>query len=153
MRWIDTVRDNPLVTVLTVEDFARRAFGQVYVATPYTKRAAPDGVFSWQGADQAAWDAANSLADLASLGVTGVSPIVQAHAVVRALVGPLGDESAAALALNADFWVRWCAPVLMASRVVWVPDIVGRFASDGVAGEVAQAIADNKPVFVEGAHV
>ena len=124
--------------------------GLVYLATPYTKRAAPGGVFDWGAADDAYRDALGALAAMERLGITAVSPIVQAHLIVRRHASAMGPQGAARLALDADHWMRWCAPMLAACRAVYVPAIAGWDQSAGIAFEVAEALDRNKPVIFEG---
>lgn len=132
-------------------EVSRRAFGVVYLATPYTKRAAPLGAFDWTEADRAARDAAGVLALLAAGGVTCVSPIVQAHAACRWLRDAEGELVAQGVALDGWFWARWCRPLLAASRFVYVPELAGWDQSDGIAHELRRAHIDAKPVLIEAA--
>ena len=128
---------------------ARRLSGLVYVATPYTKLAAPRGVFDWPRADAAAHKAAGAVAMLAMRGVSAVSPIVIAHAACDWWHSQVNAGFAERAALDAMFWTRWCAPLLDAARMVYVPAIEGWHESDGVAREVAHALSGCKPVIFE----
>ncbi|MCU0909815.1 MAG: DUF1937 family protein [Rhodobacteraceae bacterium] len=126
---------------------ARRVGGQVYLATPYTRRVvdvagAYDPDLNLSLMFEAAWEARR----LAQLGVTAISPIVQAAGMValhrpRHGARPLDP-------LDAEFWTRWCAPVLAASEAVVVPDLPGWADSAGVLHEVKTALGRNKPVYL-----
>jgi hypothetical protein len=122
----------------------------VYLATPYSKRARDAaGAFDWAAADEAAREANAYCAAFERLGLTAISPIVNAHAIVRRHGVEMGPQAAAALALDAVHWTRWCAPLLAACGAVYVPALRGFDVSDGIAHEVAEALAANKPVVYE----
>lgn len=126
-----------------------QARGLIYLATPYTLRAAPDGVMSWPAGAEAAQDAAFAVARLALAGVTAASPIVLAHAACVMLRDGEGEIAAGRLALDAVFWTTWCAPLLAACAAVHVPAIPGWQRSAGVAHEVRVALDRGIPVTLE----
>lgn len=125
---------------------ARSTSGLVYLATPYSKIAV-DRAGRWSLVESmcASERAAKAAARLTALGITAVSPIVQAAAMCHA--------SHALDPLDAVFWTRWCAPLLDACQAVVIPDIAGWDRSEGVWIEAREAVAQNKPVFVYGAAV
>lgn len=129
----------------TAEQVAHRVRGRlVYLATPYSKEVTDPqtGRFElWRG-DAMALEAARWSAIFASSGVTAISPIVAAHAVVCADAGGSIDP------LDARFWTQWCAPLLSKSEVVVVPPITGRARSAGVFHEAAYALRRNVRVMV-----
>lgn len=144
--------DHPLVSWgQSVDDVVRRTAAQVYLATPYTRRVAPGGAFQLRRSRAVADEAAALALFLARRGVSAVSPIVQAHAMVAVLHGRVYDRALAEFALDAAFWTRWCRPLLEASRAVYVPELAGWDESDGIAHEIAAALAAGKPVLI-GAH-
>ena len=146
-----TLRDHPAVRFgVTVEVMAMVARGQVYLATPYTRYVAPAGVYEPDRAEYITTLAVNWQRWLAMIGVTAVSPIVQAQAVVRDVRSWKGGAAAASLALDAAFWTRWCSPMLDASSAIYVPDIPGWRDSDGIRHEVDDFIARPRPVYVAG---
>lgn len=125
----------------TPEMVARKAAGLIYVATPYTKLAVDDaGRWSQVESLVAAERAARASCRLAALGLTAISPIVQAAAMCHA--------SAALDPLDVVFWPRWCAPLLSRSSAVVIPDLPGWDQSDGIWHEAREAVGMNKPVFV-----
>jgi hypothetical protein len=134
-----------------------RGVQPVYLATPYSRRAAPDGVFDLALADAAAADAARVLRIMTQAEISAIAPIAQAHLVIRDLWadadGAEGRARVGAYALDAGVWARWCRPLLHACRGVHVPAIVGWCESDGIRFEVADALARNVPVFVQGGPV
>lgn len=131
-------------------DMAKLAHGQVYLATPYTRRAAPRGTFNMDAAEDAAREAAMVVRCLALDGVSAVSPIALAQAVIRDTREWRGAHAAARLALDAEFWTRWCAPILQASTSVYVAAIPGWKESDGIRHEVREFLDRQRPVYVGG---
>lgn len=147
--WFELLRaGNPLVRFgASPERVASVAWGQVYLATPYTREVVgPRGWDRGLSLRMQAY-AARAQLRLALVGVTAVSPIVQAAEMVQAAeteVGPgEGPDS-----LDPVFWTRWCAPMLAASSAVAVPEIPGWERSQGVWHEVHVALGRNLPVFV-----
>ncbi|MCW1934553.1 DUF1937 family protein [Pararhodobacter zhoushanensis] len=130
-------------------DVAHRASGLVYLATPYTKRAAPGGVFDWAAAESAARDAAECANVLSLLARTAVSPVVMAHQMIAAGRGKPWQRIVEAHALDADFWSDWCGPMLWACRFVYVPNLPGWRECDGVARAIAQAHDAGKVILIE----
>lgn len=124
--------------------------GQVYLATPYSKVAAPRGVFDLIAARRVAESALLRMRQLAERGVCAVSPIVLSHAMVEDKKAYRGTEAAGQWALDAQFWTRWCAPLLAASSAVYVPDIPGWRDSAGIRHEVTVALSRAVPVYIAG---
>lgn len=125
----------------------------VYLATPYSLRAAPGGVFDPGLAHEAFADAVRFLRILTLADVPAVAPIVQSHAVICHLLAYAeGDEGLAqvgAFALDGAFWEALNAPLLLACRALYVPDIAGWRESAGIRAEVAAMLARNRPVLVQ----
>lgn len=117
-----------------MEDLARwLPPGQAYLASPYSLEAVDaEGNFerwrSWRAASQAS----RVQHALMAHGITAVSPIVQADAMVFA--GPEVDP------LDDGLWHRWCRPMMNASRAVIVSDQPGWHRSRGVWAEAIWAI-------------
>lgn len=128
-------------------DVHRIVWGQVYLATPYSKLVRVSGRFVAERSRGLADAAAELQMDLAVRGVTAVSPIAQAHHMLMLGACP---EHRGKVALDADFWTRWCEPMLDASAWVYVPDLPGWRESDGIWREVAHALRRNKPVLIGG---
>lgn len=130
----------------THEDAAQLVQGQqVYLATPYTRPVQQMIAGGWALRDAElviAREAAAEVAELARLGVSAVSPIVLAVALRHAR-GPM----AAPEPFDADFWTRWCAPILQASGAVVVPDLPGRRESEGIWHEITVSLSRNVRVF------
>ena len=121
----------------------------VYLASPVTARAvteAAQGDAGWYILERLALECALDMDALALAGVSAVSPVAQALAMISArgrgdvLTGPLG-------LLDRDGWMRWGAPLLRASVAVVVADRHGWAGSRGIAAEVEYAIAANMMVF------
>lgn len=115
-----------------------------YLATPYSKAAVLE-CGKWDpGASAACSVCAAEWSRLLALdGITAVSPIIQAVEMVHVdYFEPHLDP------LDAQFWEGWCRPLLAASGVVIVPPIPGWKDSDGIWGEVCQALRLNRPVFL-----
>ncbi|MDI3335885.1 DUF1937 family protein [Defluviimonas aestuarii] len=125
----------------TDESVAALASGLVYLATPYSKVTLDDrGNWSFHASADAMERASRVSARLAKLGITAVSPIVMA--------ADMCHTDATLDPLDADFWTRWCAPILAASRSVVVPSIPGWDQSVGIWHEVREAIGRNRTVHV-----
>ena len=135
---------------LTLADVAGRAgSGISYLATPYSRIAVDhDGTWnsalSEQASDMACWVAAG----LARRGVTAISPVVNAHAM---LLATFVARDRFPDPLDHAFWMRWCRPLLFASDRVLVPPIAGWRASVGVWHEVGLALRNGIPVWLIGA--
>lgn len=117
----------------------------VYLATPYSKRVLnAQGVWDAHLSMLCALEAAEESAGLMRRGVTALSPIVQAHLMVRAVIdGPFPLDP-----MDQAAWGDWCHPMLACCGAVFVPDFDGWAASVGVCGEVSAALARCKQVFV-----
>ena len=116
----------------------------VYLATPYTQhvRDPETGRYvRWKG-EAMAQEAARWSAIFAASGITAISPIVAAQAIVET------DASGGIDPLDPDFWTDWCWPLLAQSQAVVVPPIVGWERSVGVFGEAAHALRAMKRVMV-----
>lgn len=141
--WLATRhRDVPGVTFAATPDRVAAAEpGLVYLATPYSRIARDDhGNWSRYGSVEAMERAGRHAARLCKAGVTAISPIV--------LSADICHTDATLDPLDADFWHRWCAPLLAACHSVVVPDIPGWDASLGIWHEVRRAHAVWKPVHV-----
>lgn len=144
-----SLTDSSLVAFgVPVEEVHRIVWGQVYLATPYSKRVLDGGQFSIDLSSAVAFEAAVRQMYLARNGVTAVSPIVQAHLMLAAGIGV--PELLHEWALDAPFWTRWCEPMLDASAWLYVPDLPGWRESDGIRHEVAHALRRLKPVLIGG---
>jgi hypothetical protein len=118
----------------------------VYLASPYSKRVISDETGDWDPhlSMLCALEAAEFAAVLMRFGVTALSPIAQAHLMVRAVIdGPMRVDPLA----QAE-WGDWCRPILAACGAVLVLDLPGWAESVGVLGEVSGALAQNKQVFI-----
>lgn len=116
---------------------------QMYLATPYTRVVQDEnGAWCAERSGLAGLEAARWLARLAVLGVSAVSPILQAVEMVGSGVEPDLDP------LDEDFWTRWCAPLLQASGGVIVPPLPGWDRSRGVWHEARAALSANQPVYL-----
>lgn len=130
--------------------------GMAYVATPYSRESCDgDGLWDFQKSLACARLAALELDALRMAGVSGVSPIVQAHAMVEFTGGyqAVGHGGGVVFVpridpLDAAMWQRWCMPILAAASCVVVPDLPGWDRSLGVKFEVMAAIDQGKPVFL-----
>ena len=131
-----------------LDDCIRRLCGQVYLATPYSREVV-DEHGEWDAFLSGRMDmlAGQWVGNLATAGITSVSPIVLACSAICMDVKRQIDP------LDTAFWTSWCAPLLAASASVVVPPIEGRWRSSGVLHEVEWAIAHNMPVYLleEGA--
>lgn len=117
----------------------------VYLASPYSRRVLDAGG-QWDShlSMICALEAAEEAAGLMQMGVTALSPIAQAHLMVRAVTfGPQAIDP-----LDPAAWFDWCRPMLAACGAVYVPDLPGWAASVGVCGEVADALVQCKQVFI-----
>lgn len=142
-RFFDHFADRPVDAVRAVDACRGRL---VYLATPYSKRAVDAaGAYCPAGAREAARGAVAWSARLAEDGITAISPIVLSQAMADTFPSAIDP-------LDADFWNRWCAPLLMRCQAVIVPPMAGWRESAGVRHEVATAAGLGLPVYViEGA--
>lgn len=123
-------------------EVARFRGGLHYLATPYSKLAIDErGAWCPVRSIEAAMSAEGWAAQLALEGVTAISPISQAAAMVQ-IVGPDVLDP-----LDDVFWARWCAPLLAACASVIVPPIAGWRDSDGIRREMAAARDTNTPIY------
>jgi len=144
-----SLTDNPMVRFgVPAGEVPRIVWGQVYLATPYSKVVLVGGQFSVGRSRAVARVAAAIQMVLARKGVTTVSPIVQAHQMLVAGIGV--PELLHEWALDAAFWSRWCEPMLDASAWLYVPDLPGWRESDGIRHEVTHALSRNKSVLIGG---
>ena len=96
-----SLKDHPCVMWGVVPmHLAGRVSGVVYLATPYTKVAAPDGQFNLIAARRVADSAVLRARQLAELRVCAVSPIVLAQAMVEDMKASRGTKFAVGWALN-----------------------------------------------------
>ena len=126
-----------------LSDVVARCAGRlVYLATPYSKLACCDnGQFNPAGSLKAAFLAARWAGLLADRGITAVSPVIQAVAMVHC-----DPDDTRLDPLDAEFWEGWCRPFLAASGMVVVPPILGWQDSDGIWVEVCDALRAQKHV-------
>jgi|GEM_PF-2321980 len=112
-----------------------------YLASPYTKRVVirDEGWDGMASLDRAA-EAALWCRSFASVGITVISPVVQAvemiHADFREWLDPL-DEG---------FWQNWRTPLMRACGPVIIPPIEGWRESEGIWRDVVSALRVNRPV-------
>lgn len=129
--------------------------GVAYVATPYSREAVDgNGLWSFECSGRAAHLAAIELNQLRLAGVSAISPIVQAHAMIGAtgFKQAIGESGAVAFVpridpLDAALWMRWCRPLIAASSCMVVPELPGWERSSGIRAEFITAINQGKPVF------
>jgi hypothetical protein len=117
--------------------------GLAYLATPYSREAVDlNGIWSAVRSDDMARQASKWVLHCAVNGVSAISPIAQAVAMMDVdgahTVGPL-DHS---------FWMNWCMPILRASSSVIIPPIAGWDRSIGVWQEAVWALRHNVPVHI-----
>jgi len=145
---------DPLLRVVSGPAAVAAAFGgrqPVYVATPYSREVVgPDGRWDHHLSVVAMLRAAAAADDLLACGVTALSPIVQAAAMVHgAMRGAAGGVSVHRHdPLDGALWQRWCAPVLRVCGALVVPDLPGWDRSWGIWHEFNAALAANMPVFL-----
>lgn len=128
----------------SVQDCIASCRGRLaYLATPYS-RIAVNAAGDWCPirSEAAGFKAALWAARLARGGVTVVSPIAQAAAMVGVDLGRGLDP------LDDAFWTKWCAPMLNACSAVIVPPIAGWQHSDGIWHEVCRSVRCNVPVWL-----
>jgi len=130
--------DVPLV------DAARRLRGRlVYLATPYSREViGSDGRWCPVRSTEFGIRAAMWARRFAGQGVTAVSPIVQAVEMVHCGAPTEPDP------LDAEFWEKWCRPLLAKADAVVVPPIQGWRASVGVWREAIEALATSRQVWL-----
>lgn len=129
----------------------------VYLATPYSREAVDVlGCWSYQASNQAKRRAARACADLLNHGVTAISPVVLAVAMINA-TGAFGVTRREGFQfvprldpLDGGLWYDWCQPLLSMCGAVAVPDVPGWQDSNGIYAEVAQALTRNIPVYIYG---
>lgn len=117
--------------------------GLAYLATPYSREVLRNGRWSALLSDVKAWEAARWAAWFAVNGVTALSPIAQAVAMINANAGSDSLDP-----LDAKFWNAWCRPMLRNCDAVIVPPIDGWDRSQGVWMETAWALGRNRRVFL-----
>jgi hypothetical protein len=128
----------------------------IYLATPYSRDCTDVlGAWSREESDRMERRAAMAAAELLAVGVTALSPIVQAVRMVNATGIYRHHRAGVAFEptidpLDAAMWVRWCQPLLNVCGAMVVPDIPGWDQSAGVWGEVQFAVARQIPVFIYG---
>lgn len=133
-----------LLQMSAAMDFvAARCRGRLtYLATPYSREVTDHGRFSVHRSDLMGHAAADWQKRLALVGVSAVSPIVQAVAMLDAPgvvdLDPLDDQ----------FWTAWCAPMLAAAAALIIPPIDGWQRSRGIWAEALSLLRWNRPVFV-----
>lgn len=117
--------------------------GLVYLATPYSREVrGRGGRWSFEKSVLMQCYAAQAADALLAVGITAISPIVQAAAMVQSREGRGVDP------LDRDAWTAWCRPMLNACAALVVPDVPGWQRSEGVHAEVAWALSTNRRVYV-----
>lgn len=111
----------------------------VYLATPYSREVVEDGRFVPYLSDKMGDEAALWSRRLALQGVTAVSPIVAAVA----MLGWGGIDP-----LDQVFWTNWCRPLLQGCDAVVIPPIPGWDRSQGVWVEALVALRSNRRVLL-----
>lgn len=120
----------------------------VYLATPYSKRVTRGGKWAHDLSLYASAQAAREMSRLARVGITAVSPIVQAAEMVHSEVAEGVDGKSRLDPLDQDFWERWCRPLLATCCAIVVPDLDGWEQSEGIYHEVMTVLKDsNRLVF------
>ena len=120
----------------------------VYLATPYSKRATRAGKWAHDLSLYASAQAAREMSRLARVGITAVSPIVQAAEMVHSEVAEAVDGKPRLDPLDGEFWERWCRPLLDTCCAIVVPNIEGWEQSAGIHHEVMTVLmGSNRPVF------
>lgn len=120
----------------------------VYLATPYSKRVTRKGKWAHDLSLYASAQAAREMSRLARVGITAVSPIVQAAEMVHSEAAEGVDGRPRLDPLDAQFWERWCRPLLDTCSAIVVPDIEGWQASEGIHHEVMTVLKhSNRRVF------
>lgn len=143
---LDASQPVHLIWGVTPADIAARIGGQVYLATPYSKRVVgPDGRWCPSRNNHLLVEAASEWRAMARAGVSAVSPILAAAAALTPDVAGRPEDLSP---LDAAFWTRLDAPILAASAAVAVPDLPGWHESEGIWHEVNTALKYNKPVFM-----
>lgn len=129
---------------VSIEQVASCCRGRLnYLATPYSLQVLDEfGVFSGHLSCLMQMRAARWSRAFAVLGVTAVSPIVQAVDLMMC------DHEGAIDPLDDAFWTRWCAPMLAKSEAVIVPPIEGWQESRGVWFECVTALRRAVPVYL-----
>lgn len=128
------------------EIVSRCGAGLHYLATPYSREVVDyEGDWREERSVELGLRAAQASAALAARGVTAISPIAHASAMVAM---PCGADGARLDPLDAAFWDRWCRPLLQRCDSVIVPKIKGWQRSRGIWAEVMTALERSKPVFV-----
>ena len=136
--------DGLLYVDVPLADAARRLRGRlVYLATPYSRQViGSDGHWCPVRSTEFGIRAAMWARRLAGVGVTAVSPIVQAVEMVHC--GAAGEPDP----LDAEFWEKWCRPLLAKADAVVVPPIRGWQVSVGVWREAIEALATSRQVWL-----
>lgn len=151
--WRGLGADNRVRWGARPHDVARFCREPVYLATPYSLRVLRDGRFCPERARAVAALAADELYSLMVLGVAAYAPIVQSQGVIEqamrlAADGGSSDDGVGAIALDAAFWERMNAPLLLACQSIYVPDLGGWAFSAGIRAEVGAMLDRNRLVMI-----
>ncbi|PYE81307.1 DUF1937 family protein [Pseudoroseicyclus aestuarii] len=118
-----------------------------YLATPYTRQSTDDNGRWCPSLSCDLSDAAAAWCSrFAQTGVTAVSPVVQADAMLQR--DPWGD---ALDPLDEHFWSTWCRPLLSRCDAVVIPPLPGWDCSAGVWAEACAAVTRQRRVILIGA--
>lgn len=119
----------------------------VYLATPYSKEVLQEGIWNEGKNLRLMSEAAHEIGRLKHAGVTAISPVVMAAALVDT-----SKDSASLMRmhdpLDAVAWTRWCQPLLQVCRAIVVPDLEGWSRSAGIKAEVDYFIQRMLPVYL-----
>ncbi|PYE81426.1 DUF1937 family protein [Pseudoroseicyclus aestuarii] len=118
-----------------------------YLATPYMRQSTDDGGRWCPSLSSLAADAAAGWTSrFACAGVTAVSPVVQADAMLQR--DPWSD---ALVPLDETFWSTWCRPLLARCDAVVIPPLPGWDCSAGVWAGACAAVTRQMRVILIGA--
>jgi len=161
MAWADVIhngRSSGLLHMGSSAAAVAKTFGgtqPVYLATPYSNEVLIDGRWQFTLSMRMQRAAAEACADFAERGVTALSPVVLATAMVHATQRFVPGRGRDACPwqhrldpMDHALWMRWCLPIFNACDAVVVPDIPGWSRSKGVLSEVETALFLNTPVYV-----
>lgn len=140
--WTDT---GMLVFGATLPKIVTRAKGKlIYLATPYSKLVVDaEGVWSEFKSDLNGSVAVGWQSELAGHGLTSISPIAASMAICEMASADYDLDQ-----LDAEFWERWCFPLLARSEALVIPPIDGWDESVGVWREAVYFLKHCRPVFV-----
>lgn len=140
-----------LASGVGAEGVAKRCGGRaVYLATPYS-RVVLDVRGNWciSRSIVAQERAAIAARDLALRGIPALSPILISSEMCHVETLAYPEHERRLDPLDAEFWTRWCAPLLAVCEVIYVPAIRGWRESAGILHEARTMLTKNGQVLVE----